>query len=299
MTRQLIVGMPESGKSTYIAALRHVLVAMQVETELELTMLAGDEGHLNSLEEKWLSCEPMKRTTPSNEAWVELNVRNRITGAHAVMTIPDLRGEQFERPVVGGGCPKDLHDALVHSDGILLFTNANREDDMLLIDDFGDMPEDETEEGFTDTDADPRIGISQHAVSGDENQASGKFRPEDMAEEVKIVEFLQMANRRPLNPKLRKIALVASAWDLVGGEEGMTPDTWLASKRPMLAQFLFHNSDLWQSRVYGVSAQGGVLPERKAEFEKMLNQSERIRVVGHDAALHDLTAPLRWLMIQD
>ena len=226
---------------------------MQVETELELTMLAGDEVHLNALEEKWLSCEPMKRTTTSNEAWVELNVRNRTSGAVGVMTIPDLRGENFERPLVAGGCSRDLHDALVLSDGILLFTNANREDDMLLIDDFGDMPEDDDGEG---SEEEPAGDASVEAVDmeaivaneagaerageaeADGDEAGGKFRPEDMAEEVKIVEFLQMANRRPLRPKLRKIALVASAWDLVGGEEGLTPKKWLARKRPMLAQFL-------------------------------------------------------------
>lgn len=123
-----------------------------------------------------------------------------------------------------------------------------------------------------------------------------KFTPEGMAEEVKIVEFLQMANRRPLYPKPRKLALIASAWDVVEMEEGITPERWLAQNRPMLAQFLASNADLWEVRIYGVSAQGGKLPERKAELKGMLNQSERVRIIGHGAALHDLTAPLRWLI---
>lgn len=318
MTRQLIVGMPESGKSTYIGALRHVLVAKQVDTELELTMLAGDEQHLNALEEKWLSCEAMERTKTSDEGWVELNVRDKATGATAVMTIPDLRGENFERPAVAGGCPRDLHEALVASDGILLFTNADREDDMLLIDDFGDMPEDEEEaevgdQGVVEAGSDGTSVLAAEAVAepdaefavdveldgkedDEEDGGKGKFRPQDMAEEIKIVEFLQMANRRPLFPKRRKIALVASAWDLISGDAEMTPEKWLAAKRPMLDQFLTHNADLWELRVYGISAQGGKLPQRRVEFEKMLNQSERVRVVGHGAGKHDLTAPLRWLM---
>lgn len=286
MTKQLIVGMPESGKSTYIGALRHVLVAKQVETELELTMLAGDEQHLNMLEEKWLSCEAMERTKTSDEGWVQLNVRNKATGATALMSIPDLRGENFERPAVAGSCPKDLHEALVESDGILLFTNADREDDMLLIDDFGDMPDDEID---GDGEAEAEVDVQQ-----EEDQ--GKFRPQDMGEEIKIVEFLQMANRRPLYSKRRKIAIVVSAWDLISGDPEITPERWLAAKRPMLDQFLTHNKDLWELRAYGISAQGGRLPERRNEFEKMLNQSERVRVVGHGAGMHDLTAPLRWLM---
>ena len=64
----------------------------------------------------------------------------------------------------------------------------------------------------------------------------------------------------------------------------------------MLNQFVANNDDLWDLRIYGVSAQGGRLPERKAEFEGMMNQSERIQVVGLEAGRHDLTAPLRWLI---
>lgn len=309
MIRQLVAGMPASGKSTYIGALRHILVAKEVETDLELTMLAGDEVHLNKLEDKWLSCEAMERTTTSNEAWVELNVRDRSTGVEGVMIIPDLRGENFERPAATGGCPKDLYDALVASDGMLLFTNVNREDDMLLIDDFGDMPEDNN--GEDDAGCAPRdCAVAEAAAAkskdtldatstdGDElaDRGETRFKPEDMAEEVKIVEFLQLANRRPLHPKARKLAMIASAWDEVEADEGITPEKWLAEKRPMLAQFLANNPDLWKVRVYGVSAQGGRLPERKAEFEKMLSQSVRARIFGHGAALHDLSAPLRWLM---
>ena len=298
MTRQLIVGMPESGKSTYIAALRHVLVAKQVDTELELTMLAGDEQHLNALEEKWLSCEAMERTKTSNEGWVELNVRDKVTEATAVMTIPDLRGENFERPAVAGGCPRDLHEALVASDGILLFTNANREDDMLLIDDFGDISDDDDEEEAEGkAELASSANLEENGEQGDEQDDDKvRFRPQDMGEEIKIVEFLQMANRRPLFPKRRKICLVVSAWDLIAGNADMTPEKWLAAKRPMLNQFLTYNADMWELRIYGISAQGGTLPQRRAEFEKMLNQSERVHVVGHGAGKHDLTTPLRWLM---
>lgn len=292
--KQLIVGMPASGKSTYIGALRHILVARQVETDLALDMLADDERHLNTLEDKWLSCEMMDRTNPSDEGWVELKVMDRISGATTVMTMPDLRGENFEQPVVSGRCSRDLYEALASSDGILLFTNVDRADDMLLIDDFSDMTDDE-ESSADLADARASAGSSDDGAVLEEEK--GKFRPQDMGEEVKIVEFLQMANRRPLFPKRRKIALLASAWDVVlANETEVTPEAWLANKRPMLNQFLKYNDDLWELRIYGVSAQGGALPARKDEFMQMRNPSERIRVVGHGAGQHDLTAPLRWLM---
>jgi Double-GTPase 1 len=293
MRKQLIAGMPESGKSTYIGALRHVLVAKQVDTELEMNVLAGEEKHLNLLEDKWLALEEMERTKTSNEAWVEINLRDRSTGEESLVTIPDLRGENFERPASAGLCPKNLYDAVVASDGIMFFTNVNKTDDTLLIDEFSDISDDDDEAEGSD--------IAPDVSEGDDNQNTAanvaeKFKPEDMAEEVKIVEFLQVANRRPLEPKRRKLAVIASAWDLVATEEGITPDSWLSRCRPMLAQFLTYNADLWELRIYGVSAQGGKLPERKAEFNKMMRPSERVLVVGHGAAIHDLTAPLRWLM---
>lgn len=290
MKKQLIVGMPASGKSTFIGALRHILVAEDVDTALELTALANDEKHINMLEDRWLSCQEMERTKTSNEAWVELQVRDKASGTESLLVIPDLRGENFERPAAIGACPKDLHDALIGSDGILLFTNVGRPEDMLLIDDFGDL----------DPDEDDHTEATETKTAEQTNEPPSSpppsFRPEDMAEEVKMVEFLQMANRRPLHPKKRKIAVLASAWDIVEDEKGLTPDIWFEQKRPMLAQYLSYNPELWQVRIYGVSAQGGQFPQKRAEFEKMYRQSERVRMIGHGAAIHDLSAPLRWLL---
>lgn len=283
MTTLLVIGMPASGKSTYIGALRHLLVADEVPAELALAALAEDEAHLNRLEEEWLSCRVVQRTKPATEGWVKLKVRDRSTGAEATLTIPDMRGEAFEQPAVIGQCQKDLHDALMLADGILLFTNADHEDDTLMIDSFGDM--------FPDQD-------DREEECGEEEVNEPKpFKPENMPEEVKIVEFLQVANCRPQLPRLRKIAVIASAWDVIDPASNITPETWLKISRPMLEQFLAANSDLWDPRIYGISAQGGKLPDKKEQLERVKRPSERVRVVGHEASPHDLTAPLRWLMV--
>lgn len=275
MNHQLIVGMPNSGKSTYIAALRHLLLANEVPTTLELTGLADNEVHLNRLENDWLACKRIERTKPSTEGWVQFNVKDRKSGLETKLSIPDLRGEAFEQPACNGQCQKELHDALMETDGILLFTNADREDDSLMIDELGDILGD---------------------ASGLPSLPREAFRPEKMPEEVKIVEFLQTANRRPRRPRRRKVAVMVSAWDILFDEDALTPETWLKTRRPMLAQFLATNGDLWESRFYGISAQGGKLPESKLALERIRCPSERARVVGHGAEKHDLSAPLQWLM---
>lgn len=278
MMHQLIVGMPNSGKSTFIAALRHLFVANEVHTELELTGLADNEAHLNRLEDDWLACKRVSRTKPNTEGWVQFNVRDRQSGVESMLSIPDLRGEAFEQPACSGQCNRELYDALVKTDGILLFTNADREDDMLLISDLMDI-----------------LGPPEPDDSYDDSPKTDAFKPENMPEEVKVVEFLQVANRRPLNPRTRKVAVMISAWDVVS-KTGRTPEDWFLEHRPMLAQFLNSNTGLWDTRIYGISAQGGKLPQMKASLEKVTRPSERIMVVGHGAQQHDLSAPLSWLM---
>lgn len=278
MIQQLIVGMPASGKSTFIAALRHLLLANEVHTELELAGLADVEAHVNRLEEEWLACQQVERTKPATEGWVQFRVRDRSTLIEATLSIPDLRGEAYEQPAASGQCLKDLYQALADADGILLFTNADREDDALMIDEFADI-----------------LGTGEASLLTDVEP----FRPEEMPEEVKIVEFLQVANRRPLRPRTRKIAVAVSAWDILAGREGLMPEKWLAKYRPMLAQFLDTNAELWEYRVYGISAQGGRLPQDKDALERIRRPSERIQVAGHGAGAHDLTAPLRWLMVTE
>lgn len=305
MTSLLLVGMPNSGKSTFIAALRHLLVADEVPIDLRLVELSESEGHLNRLENTWLDCEVIDRTKPATEGWVELKVQNKKTLALLTLRIPDLRGEAFEQPACIGKCETDLFEALSAANGILLFTNADREDDSLLIDDLVDIL------GFDNLDLDNKIAQPEENIDTNEGLTNGSeessliedaeqaFKPEKMPEEVKLVEFLQVANRRPLVSRLRKIAIIVSAWDVVtatGNDKAITAAQWLETQRPMLAQFIATNTDLWESRVYGVSAQGGKLPRDKTTLKKVRRPSERIRINGHGAEDHDLSAPLRWML---
>ena len=132
------------------------------------------------------------------------------------------------------------------------------------------------------------------AKSGRKKSPSLKpFNPNDMPEEAKAVEFLQMANRRPLRPRRRRIGVVVSAWDVVPA--GTTPARWFEDRRPMLEQFLSTNADLWDTQVYGISALGGKLPRDRAKLARKSKPSERIIVVGEGASAHDLTSPLSWL----
>lgn len=289
MTRKLLIaGMPSSGKSTFIAALRYLVTSRETATVLEQTRLSDNEAHFNLLEERWIAGERVGRTQKPTEAWVTLHVRDRESSLEADISLPDLRGERFEQPAAAGLCERSLFEALLETDGLLLFTNADASDDDLMITDMCDVAD--ALEGEAPAAEAPQ---PPHAVAP---AGPPRFDPYAMPEQSKIVELLQMMNRRPIAPRLRQLAIIISGWDAVEVTGQSTPETWLRQNRPMLEQFIRYNPELWSPRVYGVSAQGGTLPGDKARLVAFRKPSERIQIVGHDAAAHDLTAPIRWLM---
>jgi Double-GTPase 1 len=274
--RILVAGMPNSGKSTFLVALHYVLIAQEVETALELTGLSTDAAHLNKLESDWIDGRKVERTKSSTETWIELKIRDRASGKEGVLTLPDLRGESFEHPATLGQIDEELLSELAETDSILLFINADKEDDRALISDFGDLLDSESEHGTL-----PSVK---------------PFDPREMPEDVKIVELLQLVNRSPRFARKRNLALLISAWDAVEEKSELDPESWLHQSATMLSQFLRHNQHLWNVRIYGVSAQGGSLPRDQAKLVKISKPTKRVRVVGRDAGAHDLTAPVQWLI---
>ena len=303
--RILVAGIPSSGKSTFIAAMRHVLVSDETETALAMSRLADDERHLNALQDQWLALETFERTRESSEAWTTIHVRTRATGEEAELIIPDLRGELFERPAATGRCVRPVAEALEGADGILLFTNSEKPDDDHTISDYGDDDEVVDDERSPDAapDATTVVGDADRGGAGpDETQKASagirlRFRPDRMPEEAMVVELLQFANRRSRPRRRRRLAVVVSAWDaVIGGGDDRTPARWFEQQRPMLAQFLRHNPDAWDVRCYGASAQGGPLPEDAARLAALEKASERVIMIGPDVSRHDPTTPVAWLI---
>lgn len=274
--RLLVAGMPNSGKSTFIVALRHVLIAQEVDTALELIGLSNDEAHLNKLETDWIEGRKVERTKSSTETWVELRIRDKQSRREGVLSLPDLRGESFEQPATHGQMDEKLLGELADTDSVMLFINADKDNDRVMISDFGDI---------LGSDSDPEA-----------LPPIKPFDPREMPEDVKVVELLQMVNRPPRFARRRNIALMISAWDVVEELSHLDPEAWLHQSATMLSQFLHNNQHLWNARVYGISAQGGSLPRDQDKLTKIAKPTERVRVVGPDAGAHDLTAPVQWLI---
>ena len=257
-------------------------MAQKVETMLSLDRLADSERHLNRLEEHWVQCQKMDHTPLNSNAWVAFHLKNRLTGDITLVEVPDLSGEAFRQIAATGHCKQAIHEAMAEVSGVLLFTNADRPSDRLLIDDESQVAdalgEDEVESSM-------------------ELGAQEPFAPEKMPEEVQLVEVLQSMNRRPLRPRKRFLAVIVSAWDLVSAN--LNPNEWLRKNRPMLWRYATSNPDFWTVRIYGVSAQGGELPRQQDELLRASEPSDRVQVVGPEAREHDLTTPIAWILTGD
>ena len=97
VSKQLIAGMPGSGKTTFIAALRHLLNASRVPTSLVFDGFTDSEKHLNRLEERWLACEEVDHTPAISNAWPILRLKDTATGNGASIAIPIYLVKPFGR----------------------------------------------------------------------------------------------------------------------------------------------------------------------------------------------------------
>jgi hypothetical protein len=269
-----ILGLPGSGKTTYLAALWHVLDAGEVQTKLVLDKLVGDNEYLNRIVEAWRRCEEVPRTSMQDEKQIVIHSHVPASGTKVILRFPDLSGESFKQQFATRTCTPDYVQGFADTGGILLFVNANRPSD-----------------GLTFADIQPAL-----ADSGEQGETSVEkdWTADVVPEQVRLVDLLQFLLRPPFARRQRRLVVVVSAWDVVM-EPKPSPEQWLKRELPLLHQFLLNNPESFDVRVYGVSAQGGDVTG--AQRTTMLQQtpSHRVKCVGPEADAHDITAPLLWL----
>lgn len=279
----VIIGLPESGKTTFLAALWHLITDQDGDTALRFHKLyAGDMAHLNRIAERWREAKEQDRTGVTGHRLVSMNLRDG-NGIPVRVTFPDVPGEAYRRMWEDRDCDPEITDIL-NAEGVLLFIHSDSivapswvVDEVALAKKLGfEVPEGKEVPWH------PRLAPTQ----------------------VQVVDLLQLLRQPPLDIGPRRLAIMLSAWDK-GRGEGLSPNDYLDNKLPLLGQYLRQDADGWTWRIYGISAQGGdydpVEPnkEPKPQAEELRNldrASTRIRLVNGSTESHDLTEPLAWLM---
>ena len=282
----LMLGLPETGKSTYLAALWHIALHALVPGSLRIERHSGDQQYLAEIHDDWVNCRKVARTP----ATAQETVRLRVTLADRTLelVIPDLSGELLVGYLEARQWPQSFQEMVDAAVATLLFVNPSVVTEPAWIFDIH-APAGE-----------PEQTAATESAAQDEVPEPWSIRKSPT--QVQMVDMLQLI-RRP--DRSVPLAVVVSAWDLLAADYN-EPGEWLTDRMPLLDQFLACNIDSFPHQLFGVSAQGGHLPDERQRLLEM-DPSKKVLVVpgpsrgcsfriNSSVARNDITAPVRWLM---
>jgi hypothetical protein len=296
-----MVGLPETGKTTFLAALYHVVEAGTVPAALQLASVPAKRDYLNQIRRTWSSCLAQEHTRAGSRFDVRLSLRDPITNAIAEVVFPDVYGELFNEQYAHREWAQEYDDLVSSSVGMLLFLHPAKIRPPATIRERLDLQQ----ELAGSAQPGPPSVVDRGANSGPTFRAEAPtilpaqsysdWTPELAPTQVELVELLQFIRVRRRDVNVLPLAAVVSAWDLVP-EPAPSVEKWVAQQLPLLSQYLVANADAYRTAYYGVSAQGGDLHRDLGELQNRIEPTERIIIVGEGCVAHDLTAPVRWLM---
>lgn len=287
--RILIAGLPESGKTTFLAALWHTLKHGK-HPSLQLARIPDNAAYLTSLSMQWLSFEVVKHTTHETKRSTLLQVETMPGGPTFDLELPDLSGESFSNGFELRGWETHVSESSCTSTGLALFVGPKIVD-MMLIDDAINIA-DKIAPPIDD-------GNTTHQVTATEKPQkattpSKKWSASDSPTQTYLVDILQQISRERPRYRPLRVSVIASAWDK-WMNSSLTPEKWLERTMPLLWQYLESNSARFPWKAYGVSAQGGdyLNAERVRQLEEM-DPCERPIVASGTGVSNDLALPLAW-----
>lgn len=274
----VMIGLPGSGKTTYLAALWHAVSRQEINTKLKYRGLKkGNYEYLNNIANIWRSGFRQERTLPGAEETIAINLE-KSCGTNLVFSAPDYAGELFDTLLKTKRCTPEVL-SILKSSSVMLFINS-------------------------DTIISPRwISEEKDMIGEAEAEAEIEWSVDAIPTQGKIIELLQLLRLPPLDIGPRKISFILSAWDK-SYTHNLNPSEYLKETLPMLSQYLDSGHDDWEIKTYGLSAQGGEYI--KDDKDKITSQvdalrelekpSQRIKLVHDNIFSHDLTEPLAWLV---
>ena len=283
-----MAGMPQTGKSTFLGALYHVLES-GLGQAIELDALPSARRHLEGLRGRWLRVEREGRTSKADTILNELRLRFEDSGKVLALNWPDLSGEYFDDMVRKRTLNGEVADILGDATALIVFLH----------------PDTVTQQ--------PRI----HAVNrvtgtleaGTVNEAQADSRatrrgaqraewdPMMVPGQVLVVELIQLLLESQCAGAISGISLIVSAWDELASSFG-SPEEYINEQLPLLDQFLAANAGGREIKLFGVSAHGGNPETDRARLLGEINPVDRIQVVRGDGTTTDdgILAPIRWLI---
>ncbi len=269
-----IAGVPDAGKTTYIAALWDIIKRGGNNLELQFTTSPENSSYLNEIWEYWVSMNKIERSKTPVPDDIKINVKRKSDGEELELDIPDFMGEQFQK-IIDHTLPENIKQWIEQSDRMVYL--INKLDDVSK----DDLEEDDPEE----------VDIDRT----EERQKAPRLAPEKMLEASQNMMVLKYIAS---HSKMQKIAIGLSAWDLKM-TENLTPEEFLQQRSPVLYNFIkWHFNDVV---FFGVSAQGFDYKdksEKEAEMKDKARKSCRAFIAfdKEKELSPDLTKPFNYLI---
>jgi hypothetical protein len=273
-SRLLMVGLPETGKTTFLAAL-YELVSDENPPEgaLRLAERPTERDYFFEISQAWLKAQEVGHSNVNAPKHTQLP----LTGVQGrfELRIPDVVGESFMAAWEGKAWPVEVQQLAAEADGVLLFVHA--------------------------TNVKPPVKLTP-ALAPDErpdndhvsDQGEPKWEAEGAPTQTILADLLEAINE--LSSRPLPTVVVVSAWDAV--QDGLDPQSWLQLNLPLLWQMLEGRAGSPPYTTFGVSAQGGDVtdPVERERLVRILPPRERIRIQHGEQHLDDISAPVRWLL---
>lgn len=289
--RILAVGLPKTGKTTFIIALWHTLDTRAVPGSLVLDHVVGNVEYLEKLRERWMRREALGRTRSGPEQTVEMRIRHPDSGTSVLLEIPDLAGETYSDQWVDRTWTEAFDEVASGCDALLVFLHPNAHREPTLIEEVFNVEIMQAVEGGADD-------AIQNPSDDDSDHTAADWDPEQAPSTVQLIDALQFLEREVLPEEWPvRTAVIVSAWDAVSKDQPeLTPEQWVRRRAPLLDQYLRANPARFVVRQYGVSAQGGDLATDREILLDADEPTDPLRVVDGADSSNDLSRPIRWLM---
>ena len=281
-TNITIMGLPSTGKTTFLAALWHIIETPRLQSSITLTKINEGTKYLQTIHKIWEQCEEFERTKIGFEGEVNIPLQILETEETFELSSLDPSGESYENNFEKRACSPEHARRIRESSGILFFIHPNE----IYISESIELANTILQE----------INQKKEKTSR-KTQPPKPWKPENCSTQVRLVDLLQFIIKLKTNEYPIPMSIIISAWDLIQDDEE-NPEIWIQKTLPLFYQYLKANSSFFSFNVYGISAIGGKLPRDSKKLLKLDNPEERIIVKEKTEISNDISLPLQWLLSQ-
>jgi hypothetical protein len=282
----LMIGGPETGKSNFL---------FRVWTHLDLgdgliekDGLPSEAGYLQDGAESQLRGEFAGHTPVEEICNIPIRLRSDKQKS-ALLTVPDIHGEQINRIYRDRRWPKSFETLITNSTGYLFFVRVGSPQTVAPLDwitchrFYGEAPEPVDMNGQSEL----SVAVAVEPPT-----------------QVILVDWLQfifqaLQDKEP-NRAHPRVGIVVSAWDSVPHDFEGGPRDWVKENLPLLWQFCLTNQDVFEFAFFGTSIFSGD-PGNDPEFAEELKHKDP-RTLGYvlnssdKIESNDFTIPIVWAL---